>query len=267
MRNTTRYQTLAGELVLTFQGLEGKTYLTNCYQQPPLKVSRALYSNECGHASVYLIDTSGGIACGDQNQIMITATNHASAEMIQQSATKIYPARLSETMSRQAITITVAEGSKFYWLPETTIPFAGSRFKQTIELQVDASSTCYFADILSPGREKHDETFQYKTIDSSLRIFYDNHLLAYDRLHFQPGDKKQIGLLDNYYFGSAWYISDSIPEELAIIQNRMTKHPAIRCAVTELDPVGLHARWLSDDLCLLKEQMAQFQAFVCSQDD
>ncbi|GAB2567074.1 urease accessory protein UreD [Gracilibacillus alcaliphilus] len=261
---TPHYQTLKGELQLSFYKQGKKTRMTSCYQRSPLKASRTLYPSGNERASVYLVDTSGGIACGDYNQIVITADHQASVDIIQQSATKIYPARIRDKKSKQDISIIVSNGSQLYWHPETTIPFAGSRFQQSVTIRVDASSCCYFADILSPGREKYQEIFQYESIDSTLHVYYEGKRLAYDRLYFQPSSQEMLGLLDDYYFGSAWYIASCIPRDLAMIQQADAVDPNVRFAVTALDPIGLHARWLSRDLCLLKEQMQYFQALVCA---
>ncbi|MET3506622.1 urease accessory protein UreD [Halalkalibacter oceani] len=252
------FQTLQGRLDLSFAHHRGKTRMMSCYQLPPLKASRALYPDDDGAATVYLVDTSGGIASGDKNRMTISASAAAKVHLIQQSSTKIYPARLDGEVSKQSLSFDISEESSLYWHPETTIPFAGSRFVQTIEIALDSSSTCYFAEILSPGRLEHAESFQYESLDLKLSVAYEGRQIAYDRLRFQPDATPQLGMLDDYYYGSAWFFSPDFGESAAELQEACPIDQDCRFAVTSLDPVGFHARWLSRDLCLLKAHMKSF---------
>lgn len=267
LMKTALYQTLQGKLELSFTKQRGKTRMISCYQQPPLKSSRVLYTHGDDVATVYLVDTSGGIASGDRNDISITASSSSTVNLIPQSSTKIYPARLDGELSLQTIDLTISDNSSLYWHPETTIPFVNSRFKQIINISVDASSTFYYADILSPGREKHNEKFQYESIDSKMSIVYAGKQLAYDRLRLQPLTipTHSLGILDDFaYYGSCWFISPTLSQPLHEIQKKMRSNLEIRSAVTSLDPIGLHARWLSNDLCLLKEEMNTFFQLMTS---
>ncbi|WP_157800957.1 urease accessory protein UreD [Bacillus solitudinis] len=224
-----------------------------------------LYLNDEGEATVYLVDTSGGMVSGDRNAIQVKVASSSTAHLVTQSSTKIYPSRASGDLTEQTIDLAVDDFASLYWHPETTIPFKDARFKQKITVSLKPSSTFYFADILSPGREKHDEMFKYEMVDTSIKIDYNGTCIAYDRQKLQPSSfsKKQLGLLDDCsYFGSAWFISPTPIDSLRSLQEQMPVLPGVRFSVTELDPVGLHARWLSKDLCLVKESMSAFYELI-----
>ncbi|WP_088103205.1 urease accessory protein UreD [Halalkalibacter urbisdiaboli] len=263
--NALVHQSLNGKLDLKFGFKRGKTRLLDSYQKPPLRVSRVLYLNNDDVATVYLVDTSGGMAGGDRNDIRIHVSPSAHVQVITQSATKIYPSRIGSLQTEQSIQLNIEDHGHLVWYPETTIPYKDARFKQNILISLKPHSSCYFADILSPGRERHEEKFLYDNVDSTIKIDYDDQCIAFDRQKFEPATftNQQLGLLDNHcYYANAWFFKPQLEIETRFIQESITKYSDMQFAVTALDPVGLHARWLSKDLCDLKESMKEFYELI-----
>ena len=60
--------------------------MPHVYQQPPLKASRELYEGKDPTATVYIMESSGGMVAGDRNDITVKLAPDSSARLVQQSA-------------------------------------------------------------------------------------------------------------------------------------------------------------------------------------
>ena len=70
--------------------------MPHVYQQPPLKASRELYEGQDPTATVYIMESSGGMVAGDRNDITVKLAPDSRARLVQQSALKIYPSHTGE---------------------------------------------------------------------------------------------------------------------------------------------------------------------------
>lgn len=243
---------------MQFRKKNGITRLTDCYQRPPLKASRALYVDDRQRATVYLMESSGGMVAGDRNEYSVHVHPQGNVKLIQQSATKIYPS-LDELTSNQHISVCLDQGACLEWRPETIIPFENARFRGDTTIQLQPDSTLLWGEILSPGRVKRNECFHYKDFSSRFQIWLDGRCLAYDSLRFLPETMplNQIGLLeDSLYIGSLWFVSPQTQFiDSKALQDELNDVENIKAGITSLDEKGIHIRWLTSDLLLLKKEM------------
>lgn len=249
-----------GQLQLSFRYHRGKTQMSDKYQQPPLRASHTLYvDDDSSKATVYLVETSGGLVSGDLNSYHITLEKNAQVNLIPQSATKVYPA-LEDQHSRQEITIELAEEACLRWFPETTIPFQDANFRSKIKINLTESSTLLFGEILSPGREKSGEVFQFKRWQSLFEVWLQGkECLVYDALILEPDrlEHSQIGLLEKYkYVGYLWFISPvAVRLDESVVQDQLKQSENMKASVTRIDKHGLHLRWMSTNLLEMKKSM------------
>ncbi|WP_017729059.1 urease accessory protein UreD [Halalkalibacterium ligniniphilum] len=259
MMASPRLQQLNGKLDLQFQYRRGKTRMTECLQEPPLKASRVLYTDHPQRATVYLVETSGGMVGGDEHSISVTVDPNAQVELIPQAATKVYPVRIPLQKTKQVIKMEIKDYGSLLWKPETLIPFINTRFQQRVTVSLTASSTFFYGDILAPGRTHHDERFLYQMLDNRFELFLDGQLIAFDRIKLEPleSDISKMGMLDDYaYLGSAWF---SPPPSIDFEQMKQKLHPpnenTTRFALTELEGGIFHARCLSHSNQEIKQVM------------
>src|SRR3954453_6572620 len=99
-----------GKLDLEFEPRRGFTRMPHVYQKPPLKASRELYEGNDPTATVYIMESSGGMVAGDRNDISIRLLPGSKARIIQQSALKVYRSHTGETCV-QSIDVDLAEES------------------------------------------------------------------------------------------------------------------------------------------------------------
>ena len=109
--------------------------MPHVFQQPPLKASRELYEGDDPTATVYVMESSGGMVAGDRNDISIRLLPGSRARIIQQSALKVYRSHTGETCV-QSIDVELAEESRLEWMPEVIIPFADSKFQMETTIRL-----------------------------------------------------------------------------------------------------------------------------------
>ena len=197
-----------------------KTRLTGCRSEPPLSVQRALYC-EPGlpdMAYVYVASTSGGILQGDRHAISIGLGADAMAHVTTQGATRIYGTNRGAggaagleavAAARQALRISMGERSYLEYIPDQTIPYAGSVFWQDVELSIHDTATLAYAEILSPGRAGMGESFAYRLYGTRIRaVDQDGGFRFADAARITPLDSRvdAFGVMGGYDTVASVYV-------------------------------------------------------------
>lgn len=245
---------------MAFANRGNKTIMTNCYQLPPLRASRELYMNATNpsEATVYMVETSGGLVAGDSNTFQIEIQEGANVCLIPQSATKIYPS-FNKQWSLQNIDVTIGAKASLTWKTEAIIPFIEAKFKGKTVIQMAQDATLLWGEILSPGRDKRGERFQYTDAKTNFQVWMEDDCLIYDSLLFSPRetDPRQLGLLEEHlYVGSLWFVTPHINElNIRDINEKLQRLTDIKAGVALLEEKVINVRWLASDLVLLKREM------------
>ena len=137
--------------------------MPHVFQQPPLKASRELYEGDDPTATVYVMESSGGMVAGDRNDITIRLLSGSKARIIQQSALKVYRSHTGETCV-QSIDVELAEEARLEWMPEVIIPFTDSKFQMETTIHLTKGATLLWGEILAPGREMRGEVFDLSSL-------------------------------------------------------------------------------------------------------
>lgn len=249
-----------GSLSLNFVKRRNKTIVTDCYQAPPLRASPALYMNpeNPSEATVYMVETSGGLLAGDQNSFKIDIQEGADVCLIPQSATKVYPA-FNGQLSTQTINVSIASKASLAWKTEALIPFEQAKFRGKTIVQMMPDARLLWGDILSPGREKHGEVFQYSDVKSNFQVWMGEDCLIYDSLLFSPNDMdlNQFGVLEGHlYVGSMWFVTPSLQHmDIKKLNEKLQRFTQAKVCASVLDGKAVNVRWLASDLVLLKQEM------------
>jgi len=250
----------SGKLALTFSRRRGKTRLVDCFQAPPLKASRTLYLEGDDLATVYLVETSGGLVAGDFNEYTVNLQEGARVCLIPQSATKVYPS-YNKQISKQKIMITLDKHTFLEWNKEEIIPFEQAKYEGSTIVRMKETSVFLFAEIIYPGREKRGESFCYNMLSTQLQIWVENSCCVYDPLKIYPEklQVEKIGLLEGFaYIASVWIITPKLDwkeEQLKALLPMEEKNHLV--GVTNLKNNGLLVRWLSSNLPQIKKEVEQ----------
>ena len=151
-----------GYLKVVFEdNAHGRTVIREQFSQPPLHMHRALYHDRhCpGMAYLYVMSTSGGILQGDRYRMDITLRKGSMVHVTTQGATRIYG--MNANWATQMVNVTLESGAYLEFVPDQIIPYKGSRFHQSVSLNVHESAVLVCSEMVVPGRVAMGESFVY----------------------------------------------------------------------------------------------------------
>jgi urease accessory protein len=180
---------------------------TSC--QTPWHLLPPIYLDESGTAYTLLVNPSGGLVGGDHLSIELSVGRDAHVLISTPSANRVYRSLAEEAV--QDVRITVAENGILEWLPEHTIPFAGSRFRQTIGVQLHAGATLVLWDAFASGRIAHGERWRFTSLKNHIRIAVPSQGAVQERYAIVPDDRRGVGISEEWdYVGSLFVVGDAV---------------------------------------------------------
>jgi len=183
------------------------SFLAQSYQEPPFKVVRSFPLPD-GSAMAHLHNVSGGLLGGDHLTQRISVGNRATVQLTTTGATRIYRPRPEAMPTVQRTVITIGEEALLEYLPDATIPYAGSRYLQRTSIQLGPGAGLFWWEILAPGREARGELFAYEDLEVRTRISAGGAILAAENLLLKPstGNVKSLARLGPYRYLATFYI-------------------------------------------------------------
>jgi urease accessory protein len=196
-----------GTITARLAVVNGRTRLVEHRQSAPLKIART-FEHEDGGLDICIMDASPGLLAGDCYEMEWTLEPGARARITTQGATRVHPS--DGLVSMQQVRISVAEGARLEWWPESTIPFRGARFSSRVEAQLGEGAQLLLFESLSAGRVARGETFEFGSVTSELSVHDETGPRLFTRNRFAPeqlapqgafswGEAKQFSNL--YAFG------------------------------------------------------------------
>ncbi|MBE1531169.1 urease accessory protein UreD [Actinomadura algeriensis] len=198
-----------GVLELGFALAGDRTELTRHVQRAPLHTTRPLYPDpDRPHMPhVLFMSSGGGILQGDRYRIELDCGPGTSVHFTTQTATRLY--RMEHDYATQTVELRAAANSYVEYLPETTIPFAGSRFYQRTNITADPDATIVLGEKLMAGRLAHGERHAYTVYCTDLEVRSpDGRTLFADPLRFVPSEHPATGpaVMDDYGLMASLYV-------------------------------------------------------------
>lgn len=104
------------------------------------------------------------------DHVTVEAKVNAGAHVIvtSPSANRVY--RSLSDAAVQRVSLSLGSGASMEWFPDSTIPYAGSRFAQTIEVELAAGATILLWDAVAAGRVARDERWAFASLENEIRI-------------------------------------------------------------------------------------------------
>jgi len=212
-RDETESVGRVGELLLDYVRRDDRTILSHSRSTSPWHLTPPIELDQTGSAYQLLLNPSGGLVGGDRLLIRATIGEGTHVLFSTPSANRIYRS-LSEPAMQQ-VEITVGNSAIVEWLPDITIPFAGSRFRQTIHATLGPGATILLWDAIASGRVARGERWTFADFSNEIRITTAAGQSLLERLHLTPGcEQKGIGMARDWdYIASFYLIGDTVESE------------------------------------------------------
>jgi urease accessory protein len=242
-------------LVLRFS-LDGGacTRLYSAVQDPPWRAIRA-FQNPRRQAVVHLHNVSGGILSGDALHLEVEAGTATRVQLTSVGATRIYRQRPGRAMARLCASIRVGDGAMLEYLPDATIPFAGSRFSQSTTVSLGRDAGFIGWETVAAGRIASGDEFGFEFFHSECQIHSATRPLAMERYSLAPsaGDPRSLARWGRFRYASTMYVCHTGVEQARWtgLESRLNDvafqqtSPGSRWGVSTLIAGGLVLRGLS----------------------
>ncbi len=203
-----------GELRLDYAKREHRTIIAHSYFTTPWKLLPPIYLDDTGAAYTLLVNPSGGLVGGDHLSIDMSLDRDAHVLISSPSANRVY--RTENKISEQHIDITVGPGAVLEWLPEHTIPFASSRFRQILHATLAPGATLLLWDAVASGRIAREERWAFTGLENEIRITTASGSSLHERYVLDPAtDLGCVGLVEEWnYVASFYVVNDAATSEV-----------------------------------------------------
>jgi urease accessory protein len=235
-----------GCLHLRFERRHDATVLARCAYTLPLQVLAPLRLPDPATV-VSVLNPGGGIVGGDRLTVDVDVGSGAHACLTTPSATKVY--RTLGPEARQDVRLRVAPGGALEWVPDHTIVFAGSAFRQTMDADVQRGGRLILLDSFAAGRVAREGAWRFAWLESAITIREGPRWILHDRFVLDPdGPWAGIGCSDGYaYFGALVVIGEIDVSSLARAATSTLKRDGVKGAAAAGPRGGLIARVLAVD--------------------
>jgi len=133
---------------------------------------------------VYVATLGGGLVDGDAVALSVEVDRGACALLGTQASTKVYR---SPNGTAQSLRARVASGALLAVLPDPVSCFAGARYEQHIEIQLeDDEATLVLVDALTCGRASRGERWAFSRYASRTRVWRAGRLILLDATLLDP---------------------------------------------------------------------------------
>lgn len=253
-----------GELTLHYAKRDQRTIIAESYVTTPWKLLPPIYLDETGAAYTLLVNPSGGLVGGDCLSIDMTVGEDAHVLISAPSANRVY--RSDGQVSEQHVNLAVGSGGILEWFPEHTIPFAGSRFRQSLRATLAPGATLLLWDALASGRIARGERWAFTDLENDIRITTASGSSLVERYVLdQVSDLGRIGLAEEWDYAASFYVVNDMmaPEVWAGLEANIaalldTKPGAVLGGVSIAPVPGLAIKLLArtaPDLLIMMEAL------------
>lgn len=177
-KSAPRRQRSVGRLRLVAAGAGGRTHLLELEEQGALR--GRLPRSDGGDMEAVMVNTSGGVACGDTFAIEIEARDGARLTVSTPAAEKVYRSDADEASIH--VRLTAGHGAALHWLPQETILFDQARLARRYEVDLAPVSQFLAFEALVLGRAARGEIMSGGQLTDQWRVRRGGGLIYADAL-------------------------------------------------------------------------------------
>lgn len=165
-----------GTIELSVKQSDGRTRRSHVHEDGSLRVR---FPNAAPEAlEAVFVNTGGGMTGGDRFTIDLALEVGTSLIAGTAAAEKVYRSNGPDT--EMAVTLTVADGARLFWLPQETILFDRARLSRSIDVDLAPGASLIMAEAVIFGRAAHGESMRSGLLADRWRIRRDGKLIYAD---------------------------------------------------------------------------------------
>lgn len=171
---------------------EGRTILEDLSFTAPYKIMTP-FEKENGGIQIMPLCASAGIMAGDLQEFFYHVKEGADLEVLSQSFEKIH--KMEKGSASRTIEVKVDKNAILFYYPQPVIPFAQSAFDSQMTIHLDdETSRLFLLEIISCGRNAHEERFLYRRFSSKVLIYRGDKLIYRDNTRYEPAEMPMEGM-------------------------------------------------------------------------
>ncbi|HEY4143388.1 MAG TPA: urease accessory protein UreD [Pseudolabrys sp.] len=178
-----------GTIALSVKALAGRTHRSHVHEDGSLRVR---FPNAAPEAlEAVFVNTGGGMTGGDRFTIDLALEAGTSLIAGTAAAEKVY--RSNGPDAEMAVTLTVADGARLFWLPQETILFDQARLSRSIDVDLAPGASLLMAEAVILGRAAHGEAMEQGMLADRWRIRRGGRLIYADTARLDGAISEKLG--------------------------------------------------------------------------
>lgn len=173
-----RRQRSVGRAALGLASLSGETRIAHVHESGPYRIRLPRHSGPALEA--VLLNTAGGIACGDRFECAIDAGPATDCVITTPASERIY--RSDGPTSAITAAITVDAAARLAWMPQETILYDNARLARQLDVDMAPDATVTLFETLVFGRVQHGERLRRGHVRDVWRLRRGGRLVFADTL-------------------------------------------------------------------------------------
>lgn len=211
-----------GELFLEYIRCHDRTILKRSFSRIPLQVFQPIGPDGDRCAYHQILNPCGGLVGGDRLTIEARLGEGAHVLLTTPSATRVY--RTGGEGAVQTTSIEVGPDAVLEWMPDTVIPFAGSRFEQVLEIGLDSRATLFLWDAFASGRVARKERWAFARFKNEIRISTSEKDRVLERYDLDPKRMHLASpaLAGDWDYFASFYVISGRPVDWQALSEKMS---------------------------------------------
>lgn len=175
-----------------------------------------------------LINTSGGLAGGDQLSTKISVGQDAHFTLTSQAAERVY--RTLGPAAKISHQFEIEEGASLFWLPQETILFDGSALHRSLTVKMRKGAKFLAVEAFVLGRTAMAETLSQFDLRDSWNVYRGEKLIHEERLAMSGGVPNTLATLHSANaFATVLLVDDFAERHMAKLQAVIGTGNGISC--------------------------------------
>lgn len=237
---------MTSELTLRTACRAGKTYLLDAYCTRPFKLASVGEDPADPGLYLMLMSSSPGLLDGDRHELTLHLAENTRLQLRTQSYQRLF--RMAHGAS-QTMTVHLARGSHFHYIPHPTVPHENSIFHGHNVVHLAAGSSLVWGEIVTCGRKHSGEIFRFTHFQSLTEVYREGRLVFKDHLLLRPGRMAlgALGQLEGFTHQATLFgLADkpASPALLDLVHARLSAEKDLAFGVTQTAHRGLLLRLL-----------------------